>query len=145
MNQAVVYTPSGGLVLRESPPKILQKIAQILDPGTSGTFSQPTRILHPVWGGMCFFFFVNRTFPRSAPLWVFPGEVGEPGTLEYRMHFKDGTDGTDGPWSLVGVLWWLDDLGGRTPNKNGGGVFWTFFGAACLFFGVFFAIGFGGG
>lgn len=115
MNQAVVYTPSGGLVLRESPPKILQKIAQILDPGT---FSQPTRILHPVWGGMCFFFFVNRTFPRSAPLWVFPGEVGEPGTLEYRMHFKDGTDGTDGPWSLVGVLWWLDDLGeDELPTK----------------------------
>lgn len=80
---------------------------------------------------------------------VFPGEVGEPGTLEYRMHFKDGTDG---PWSSargrwwVGVSWWLDDLGeDEPPNKNGGGVFWTFFGAACLFFGVFFVFCFWGG
>lgn len=69
MNQAVVYTPSGGLVLRESPPKILQKIAQILDPGT---FSQPTRILHPVWGGCVSFFSSIERSPAPLRCGFFP-------------------------------------------------------------------------
>ena len=73
-----------------------------------------------------FLFFRQSNVPtRSAPLWVFPGEVGEPGTLEYRMHFKDGTGWHGWPVVVVvGVLWWLDDLGeDEPPNKNGGGVF----------------------
>ena len=119
------------------PPQIPQKFAQIRIPEPS---HPPTRILHPV-GGDVFLFFRQSNVCSPAPLrcGFFPGEVGEPGTLEYRMHFKDGTDGTDGPWSLVGVLCgWMTWVRTNLPTKmvvvffemfvwSGLFIFWKFF------------------
>ena len=58
MNQPVVYTPSGGLVLRESPPKFPKNLPRS---GSRNLLTHQPGFC-TLWGGMCFFFFVNQTF-----------------------------------------------------------------------------------